>query len=166
MAAEAEDPDDDGDDGEIYYEGDEHDDDQDSPEDALLAESDDDDDLDGLLSEITGLDDPAVAEAFATVLCNVWSAVSVLFFAFAYYVGGVTPRWTDDLTSIGFHAGSAIMLIFSAFVLELGFLWTGLMFAQSGEPELRKSLRDHRLADSCLTLLEYAIKFVTGRPGR
>lgn len=99
---------------------------------------------------------------FTAVLCYLWSAVSVLFYLFAYYVGGVAPRWSSDLTNIGYHAGSAILLIFSAFVLELGFLWTGLMFAQSGQAELKKTLRGHRLMDSFLTLLEYVIKFVTG----
>eukprot|EP00435_Cladocopium_sp_Y103_P011004 s3117_g2.t2 len=99
---------------------------------------------------------------FTAVLCYIWSAVSVLFYLFAYYVGGVAPRWSNDLMNIGYHAGSAILLIFSAFVLELGFLWTGLMFAESGQPELKKTLRGHRLMDSFLTLLEYVIKFVTG----
>lgn len=36
------------------------------------------------------------------------------------------------------------------------------MFAQSGQPELKKTLRGHRVMDSFLTLLEYVIKFVTG----
>jgi len=86
----------------------------------------------------------------------------MLFFFFAYRVGGVSPQWSSEITDVGSHAGSAVMLIFSAFVLELGFLWNGLMFTESGQPDLKKNLRGHRLMDSFLTLLEYIIKFFTG----
>ena len=69
----------------------------------------------------------------------------------------------------------AVMLVFSAFVLELGFLWTGwglsnaqhplfkwqlsysnvlnpaegLMFAESGQPELKKTLRGYSPCAAC-----------------
>ena len=86
----------------------------------------------------------------------------MLFFFFTYRVGGVSPQWSSEITDVGSHAGSAVMLIFSAFVLELGFLWNGLMFTESGQPDLKKNLRGHRLMDSFLTLLEYIIKFFTG----
>lgn len=42
----------------------------------------------------------------------------------------------------------AVMLIFSACILELGFLWTGLMFARSGHDELRHSMKSHRALES------------------
>ncbi|CAK9111450.1 unnamed protein product [Durusdinium trenchii] len=96
------------------------------------------------------------------VLCNIWTLVSAVVFTYVFYVGGLSPVYTADLQAVESHCGMAVMLVFSAFVLEAGFLWNGLVFSNSGQPDLEKSLINHRLLDSMLTLLEYVIKFVTG----
>lgn len=94
--------------------------------------------------------------------------------------------YTQDAVS---DRPKAVMLIFSACILELGFLWTGLMFARSGHDELRHSMKSHRalesgkrwmpkgfvvlchglrvsgMLDSILTLSEYCLKLCTGLLG-
>jgi len=100
---------------------------------------------------------------WSSVLCTIWSLLSAIWFLVGYRVGGVSEIWTDEIPGIRSHAASAVMLIFSACVLEMGFLWTGLMFGQAANaPGLRSNLTNYRTLDSLLTLFEYLIKFITG----
>jgi len=98
-------------------------------------------------------------------LSMAWSSVTALLLLGMGLVGGIGPRWPSEsavVEATSGHAFNAILLIFSAVFLEVGFLVTGVLSRDVASERAKGELANHRFTDAALTLCEYALKLIPG----
>ncbi|CAE7428760.1 luxQ [Symbiodinium natans] len=101
---------------------------------------------------------------WTAVACAACAVFSAGLLTAAYRDGGISEAWPsgEDTAAVRHHAASAVMLVFSAFVLEIGFLLTGVLFGRTNDQDLSGRMGNYRVMDSLLTLFEYSLKLAGG----
>jgi len=104
---------------------------------------------------------------WSAALCTGCSVVIASATIVVVALGGISERYYYHSPDVAWHSRSSIVLVIQAGLMELCILISSSIATGIAGPELRPKpqsddvLQAHNFGDSVLTLLEYALKFVT-----
>eukprot|EP00440_Ansanella_granifera_P021034 gb/GFBE01022841.1/.p1 GENE.gb/GFBE01022841.1/~~gb/GFBE01022841.1/.p1 ORF type:complete len:1087 (+),score=281.03 gb/GFBE01022841.1/:1-3261(+) len=100
---------------------------------------------------------------WTAVLCLVYAALTLVLLLVALLQAGVSNRWENPDSAELSHAASAVLLIVSALIAEVGFIVASRTSIDLLEIDAETAGRIQRgRGDSWLTVLEYMVKFTCG----